>query len=63
LVARYLEAQGIPTVTLNMFREVGELNQAPHIVYTDHEFGAPFGKPHDDTTQLELLNECLNAFN
>jgi hypothetical protein len=40
----------------------GEYNQPPRIVYTDHEFGAPFGKPHDDTTQLELLNECLNAF-
>lgn len=62
LVARHLEAQGIPTVTLNMFREVGEYNQPPRIVYTDHEFGAPFGKPHDDTTQLQLLNECLNAF-
>ena len=62
LVARHLEEHGIPTVTLNMFREVGEYTQAPRTVYTDHEFGAPFGKPHDDVTHLELIRECLNQF-
>lgn len=59
LIARHIEAAGIPTVTLNMFKEVGEVNQPPRIVYTENDFGAPFGQPHDDDNQLILLRECF----
>ncbi|WP_240840783.1 hypothetical protein [Acidaminobacter sp. JC074] len=62
MIARYLEENGIPTVTLNMFKELGEYNQPPRIIFTDHDFGAPFGKPHDDEEQFSLVRKCLTKF-
>lgn len=62
LIARHLEANGISTVTLNMFKEVGELNQPPRILYTENEFGAPFGKPHDTVNQMKLVEACFDKF-
>jgi len=62
LIARFLEENGIPTVTLNMFKELGEYNQPPRIIFTDNEFGSPFGKPHDDEEQLSLVKKCIMKF-
>lgn len=59
LIARYLESNGIPTVTINMFEEVGIYNEPPRILFTKHDFGAPFGDIGDIDTQRQTLIECL----
>jgi len=62
LIARHLEENGIPTVTINMFKELGEYNQPPRMVHIENDFGAPFGKPNDKEAHLNMIQLCLNKF-
>ena len=48
-VARHLEAEGIPTVSVYVrsFRHVAEEMKVPRTVVTRHPMGRPFGAPGD----------------
>jgi hypothetical protein len=62
LVARVIEASGIPTVTLNMIwvfqRRVG----MPRVAAIEHPFGRPFGDAGDAATQTAVLRAALDVF-
>ncbi len=56
LVARHLEAEGIPTVILGSARDIVELAGVPRFVFTDYPLGNPTGKPDDIEDQQSILD-------
>lgn len=59
LVARALEASGVPTMLLAVDREAIESVRAPRAVYYDGEFGSVAGKPGWPEHQRRILDEAL----
>lgn len=59
LVARHLEANGIPTVVLGCARDIVEHCGVPRFAFTDFPLGNPCGKPFDDDTQHGTLEHAL----
>lgn len=62
LVARVIEAAGIPTVTLNMIWPYQRLVGMPRVAAIEHPFGRPFGDVGDADTQRAVLTEALSVF-
>jgi len=64
LVARLLEAHGIPTVVLGCAKDIVERIGVPRFLFSDFPLGNPAGKPHDRASQddtLELALQLLEA--
>lgn len=55
LVARHLEANGIPTVLFGTARDVVEHCGVARFVHSDFPLGSPCGEPHDVQQQREIL--------
>jgi hypothetical protein len=51
VLARIVEAAGIPTVIVSMLPEIAERFRLPRIVAVEFPFGHPFGMPHDREMQ------------
>lgn len=62
LVARKLEAAGIPTVTLNMIWTLQRLVGMPRVAAIEHPFGRPYGDVGDADTQRAVLRAALRVF-
>ena len=62
LVARVIEAAGIPTVTLNMIWHYQNLVGMPRIAAIEHPFGRPYGDVGDAKTQTAVLSAALAVF-
>lgn len=62
LVARHLEANGIPTVILGSALDVVEHCGVPRFVFTDFPLGNPCGKPYDNDMQRSIVAACLELF-
>ena len=62
LVARKVEAAGIPTVTLNMIWPFQRMIGMPRVAAIEHPFGRPFGDVGDAATQREVLLAALAVF-
>ncbi len=62
LVARVIEASGIPTVTLNMIWPIQRLVGMPRVAAIEHPFGRPFGDVDDARTQTAVLRAALDVF-
>jgi D-proline reductase (dithiol) PrdB len=62
LVARVIEAAGIPTVTLNMIWVYQRLVGMPRVAAIEHPFGRPFGDVDDAETQRAVLRAALGVF-
>jgi D-proline reductase (dithiol) PrdB len=62
LVARRIEAAGIPTVTLNMIWPFQRMIGMPRVAAIEHPFGRPYGDVGDTTTQREVLLAGLSVF-
>lgn len=62
LVARVIEAAGIPTVTLNMIWAYQRLVGMPRVAAIEHPFGRPFGDVGDQATQRAVLRAALHTF-
>ena len=60
LVARVIEAAGIPTVTLNMIWVYQRLVGMPRVAAIEHPFGRPYGDVGDAETQREVLRAALH---
>ena len=60
LVARHLEAHGIPTVVLGSARDIVEQCGVPRFVFTDFPLGNPCGKPGDTNMQRAIVGMALN---
>jgi len=59
LVARVIEAAGIPTVTLNMIWPYQRLVGMPRVAAIEHPFGRPYGDVGDAATQRAVLLAAL----
>ena len=62
LVARVVEAAGIPTVTLNMIWTYQNLVGMPRVAAIEHPFGRPYGDVGDADTQTAVLRAALGVF-
>jgi D-proline reductase (dithiol) PrdB len=62
LVARVIEAAGIPTVTLNMIWAYQNIVGMPRIAAIEHPFGRPYGDVGDAKTQRAVLEAALSVF-
>ena len=61
VLARWIEAAGIPTVVVTMMPEVAEDRRAPRTVGVEFPFGHPFGIPHDRVMQRRTLELALHV--
>ena len=62
LVARVIEAAGIPTVTLNMIWPYQRVVGMPRVAAIEHPFGRPYGDVGDADTQRAVLEAALRLF-
>jgi hypothetical protein len=61
VLARWIEAAGIPTVVVTMMPSVAEERRAPRIVGVEFPFGHAFGAPHDRAMQRRTLELALRV--
>jgi hypothetical protein len=60
LVARVLEASGIPTVTLSLIPDLTRATGVPRLAGLSYPFGRPLGRPQDADGQRAVLRAMLD---
>lgn len=61
MLARRIEAAGVPTVVVTMMPDVADALLAPRVVGVEFPFGHPFGMPGDAETQWRVLGTALHV--
>ena len=61
LVARYLEAHGLPTVIVGSARDIVEHCGVPRFLFTDFPLGNPCGHPWDRAMQEKIVRQALDV--
>jgi hypothetical protein len=61
VLARWIEAAGIPTVVVTMMPAVAEERRAPRIVGVEFPFGHAFGMPLNKVMQRRTLELALRV--
>ena len=61
MLARWIEAAGIPTVTVTMMPSLAQERLAPRIVGVEFPFGHAFGMPDDRAMQRRTLELALRV--
>jgi D-proline reductase (dithiol) PrdB len=61
LVARVIEAAGVPTVTLNMIPAFQNVVGMPRLAAIEHPFGRPYGDVGHAETQAAVLRAALDV--
>jgi D-proline reductase (dithiol) PrdB len=61
LIARTIEAAGIPTVCVIGLKEIAEKVRPPRTVYLKWPFGHPLGEAGNRAQQLTVINYALRA--
>lgn len=61
VLARHVEAAGIPTVVLTMMPDVAQWLLAPRVVGVEFPFGHSFGMPGDDATHRRVLETAVTV--
>ena len=61
LIARHLEANGIPTVIMGCARDIVEHCGVPRFLWSDFPLGNSCGKPHEPDTQGFTLDLALKV--
>lgn len=59
ILARAIDASGIPSMLISVDRSVTDMVRAPRTAYYDGEFGSVAGKPNWREYQLRVLDESL----
>lgn len=59
LVARHLEANGIPTVIIGSAFDIVERCQVPRFLFVDFPLGNPCGRPDDVEMQTRIVQHGL----
>ncbi|MBL8386160.1 MAG: hypothetical protein JNM90_23960 [Burkholderiales bacterium] len=62
LVARHLEAHGIPTLVVGSALDILEAGRAPRAVFVDYPLGHSTGKPFDRADQVGIVRAALAGF-
>lgn len=60
IIARALEARGLPTLSMNVLWEAGEEVKPPRTCFLDFPLGCPAGKPHQAGQQRDILRAALD---
>ena len=60
LVARHLEANGIPTVIIGSARDIVEMCGVPRFLFTDFPLGNPCGRPYDPAMQQTIVGMAVD---
>jgi D-proline reductase (dithiol) PrdB len=60
LVARHLEAHGVPTVVIGSARDIVEEIGVPRFLFVDLPLGYPTGRPGDADQQRRICAQALN---
>ena len=61
VLARLIEAEGIPTVVVTMMPAVASALRTPRVVGVEFPFGHPFGRPGDRAVQRLVLGTALGV--
>ena len=61
LVARHLEADGIPTVIMGCAKDIVEHCGVPRFLFSDFPLGNSAGRPHDPDSQALTLELALRV--
>jgi glycine/betaine/sarcosine/D-proline reductase family selenoprotein B len=61
LVARHLEANGIPTVVMGCAKDIVEHAGVPRFLFSDFPLGNSAGRPHDTASQATTLELALTV--
>ena len=61
VLARRIEAAGIPTVVVTMMPDVAQWLLAPRVVGVEFPFGHSFGTPGDDAVHRRVLLTALTV--
>jgi len=61
VLARWIEAAGIPTVVVTMMPALAEERRAPRIVGVEFPFGHAFGMPGDAVMQRRVLELAVQV--
>ncbi len=61
VLARWIEAAGIPTVVVTMMPAVADERRAPRVVGVEFPFGHAFGMPHDRVMRRRVLELALRV--
>ena len=59
VIARALEARGLPTLSMSVLLESAEEAKPPRTCFLDFPLGCPAGKPHEEEQQREILRRAL----
>ena len=62
LIARDLEATGIPTLCIGSAHDVFAAGRAPRAVFVDYPLGHSVGRPFDEENQFAIVRDALLAF-
>lgn len=62
LIARAIETEGIPTVSVVMNRDIAENVGMPRALHVHFPYGAPLGPAGHPETQLAVIREALGLF-
>lgn len=60
LIQRAIEAEGMPTVSISLNREITKKVRPPRALLVDFPLGHPMGNPFDYELQKRILAEALN---
>lgn len=60
LVARHLEAHGIPTVVVGSARDIVEECGVPRFLFSDFPLGNPCGRPFDRDLQHRIVGMAID---
>jgi hypothetical protein len=61
VLARLVEAAGIPTVIVTMMPDTADALVAPRVVGVEFPFGHPFGMPGDRAMQRRVLETAVTV--
>ncbi len=59
LIARHLEANGLPTVIMGCAKDIVEHCGVPRFLFSDFPLGNSAGRPHDPDSQRQTLELAL----
>ena len=62
LIARAIEAEGIPTLSLSSARDITRAVAPPRAAYLDYPLGHTSGKAHEPQLNLQILRDTFSAF-
>ena len=61
LIARHLEAAGLPTVCLASALDIIEAGRVPRTVFVDYPLGHTAGRPFDPDDQKRIVKSAVDA--